>query len=198
METANPFAGRSLLFVPAHRRRMVEKAASLPADAIVFELEDGVPADEKPAARAALAALLDAPAANPRQTVLARVNGTRQPELLRADLDAVVRPGLRGIMVPKVDGVEDLGAVEGRLLELESRRGLPPGGIGLLPIVESPIALLRAHEIATYSRRAIALVFGGEDFAREMGLPLVREAEALDLLYPRSALAVAAAAAGLP
>lgn len=195
----NPsFAPRSLLFVPAHRQRMVEKAQGLPADAVIFELEDGVPAEEKPAARVALARLLAAPSVDPPRTTVVRVNGTRRPEWLQADMEAIVRPGLHGVVLPKVDSTGDVAVAEAMLRDLEAKRGVCPGSIRLLLIIESPIGLLRAYDIAKHSLRTAGLIFGGEDFAREMGLPLVREKEALNLLYPRSALAVAAAAAGLP
>jgi len=67
----------------------------------------------------------------------------------------------------------------------------------LLVAIESPRGLLRAYELASASPRVVGLALGAEDFAREMGLPLQREAEAQDLLYVRSALACAAAAAGV-
>lgn len=192
------FAPRSLLFVPAHRPRMVEKALGLPADALVLELEDGVPAEEKPAARAAVARFLEAPpAASPRAT-LVRVNGPHHLEWFRADMEAIVRPGLHGVVLPKVESTGDVDVADAMLSDLAVARGLPAGGVRLLLIIESPIGLLRAYDLATRSPRTAALIFGGEDFALGLGLPLVREGEALDLLYPRSALVVAAAAAGLP
>src|ERR1700704_2622860 len=69
------------------------------------------------------------------------------------------------------------------------------GSVKLLVAIETPIGLFNAYPIAASSPRIIGLVFGAEDFTREMNLPVRREAEAVDLIYARSAVATAAAAA---
>jgi citrate lyase subunit beta/citryl-CoA lyase len=72
---------------------------------------------------------------------------------------------------------------------------MPGGEIKLLIAIESPIGLFNAYAIATSSPRIIGVLFGAEDFTREMGLPMKREGEASDMLYARSHLATVAAAA---
>jgi citrate lyase subunit beta/citryl-CoA lyase len=64
-------------------------------------------------------------------------------------------------------------------------------------LIESPLGLVNAYAIASASPRIIAVAFGAEDFSREMGLPLVKEAEAKEQLFARSTIAIAAAAAGV-
>ena len=113
------------------------------------------------------------------------------------DLAAAVRPGLDGLVLPKVNSPEEIETVEDLLDKMEPERGLERNSIRLLIAIESPRGLLRALELASASPRVIGLALGAEDFAREMGLPFRREAEARDLLYVRSSLACAAAAANV-
>ncbi|HZA53733.1 MAG TPA: CoA ester lyase, partial [Candidatus Udaeobacter sp.] len=112
-----------------------------------------------------------------------------------ADLAAVLRPGLEGLVCPKVDTPDEVRKVDGILNERESKLKMERGSIKLLIAVESPRGLINAPAIAAASPRIVGLMFGAEDFGREIGLPTVREAEARDLVYARSAMVVAAAAA---
>jgi citrate lyase subunit beta/citryl-CoA lyase len=185
---------RSLLFVPGNRQRMIDKALAGEADVVLLDLEDSVTLGEKEAARQTVATTLAGVAAGGerRQLIFVRINAG---ELLQADLDAVVRPGLDGLVLPKADhaqGVQELAAI---LDTLEHERGV--SGIRLLPIVESARGVIEAPRVAEASSRNVAVMFGGEDFSADLGLPALREKEAVDLLYPRSAVAVAAAAAGV-
>ena len=195
---------RSWLFVPGDRQRMIDKSLGLPVDAIVFDIEDGVAPAEKDTARRQIAAALDqvaarasrgsAPARTPACYV--RINAVGH-ERMHADLAAVVRPGLEGLALPKVERPDQVQLVAQILDSREPELGIPPGSVRLLIAIESSRGLLDAYAIARSSPRVIGLMFGAEDFSRELGLPLRREAEARDLLYARSALVTAAAAAGL-
>ncbi|MDP6618689.1 MAG: aldolase/citrate lyase family protein, partial [Nitrospinota bacterium] len=92
---------RSLLFVPAHRERLLEKAPGAGADGLLLDLEDSVPAAEKPAARERAGEMLQTREGPPRYV---RVNGFEDEggaPMVRADLEAVVRPGLSGVVLPK-------------------------------------------------------------------------------------------------
>jgi citrate lyase subunit beta/citryl-CoA lyase len=184
---------RSWLFVPAHQERMVAKASKRPADALLYDLEDSVPLAEKGPARAAVAEILKTTPQSSRQLRFVRVNALGTGPELEADLEAAVRPGLDGLLVPKVDTTDAVLQVASLVGALESARGMT-SKTPLLVAIESPIGLLNAPDIATCSSRIIGLNLGAEDFGRELGLPLHREAEALDLLYVRSALAIVAAA----
>ena len=73
---------------------------------------------------------------------------------------------------------------------------MPQGTVRVIPCIESAAALLEAPRIARAAERVVGLAFGSEDFASDLGLPTKREGEAADLLYPRSAVVVAAASVG--
>ena len=192
---------RSWMFVPGHRQKMIEKSFGLTnADAVMLDIEDGVAPAEKDAARQQIASSLDAiaqqgaSARTPARYV--RINAVGH-ERMFSDLGAVVRPGLEGLVLPKVDSPGQVDTVEVVLDRKEPETGIPRGSIRLLVAIESPRGLFQAQEIAAASPRVIGLIFGAEDFGKEMGLPLRREGEARDLLYARSAFVCSAAAVGV-
>jgi citrate lyase subunit beta/citryl-CoA lyase len=192
---------RSWMFVPGDRQRMIDKALTLGADAIMMDIEDGVAPAEKENARIQIAAALDRVAerlaADPGFRTPARFVRTNSPgtERMVEDFKAAVRPGLEGLVISKVDTVEQVRIVEDELGRAEVAQHVPGGSIKLLIAIESPIGLFNAYTIATSSPRIMGLLFGAEDFTREMGLPMRREGEAVDLIYARSHLATVAAAA---
>ena len=191
---------RSLMFVPGHRPRMVQRALGLgefgptALDVAILDLEDGVPPDEKDRARAAIASAIAARSIRAGPAHYVRVN--RDPRARDADLAAVLRPGLDGIVAPKIDDAEEITRLSQDLDEREEAAGIARGAIRVVPSIESAQGLIEAHAIAGSTDRVIALLFGTEDFARDLGLPAEREAEAAELLYARSAVVVAAVAAG--
>jgi len=190
---------RSLMFVPAHRPRMMERALGLgefspsALDVAILDLEDGVPPDEKDRARAAIASVLAHHANGASPARYARVN--REPRARDLDLAAVLRPGLDGIVAPKVDHAEEITELSRDLDEREDAAGIARGAVRIVPSIESARGLLEAPAIAACSDRVVALLFGAEDFARDLSLPIEREAEAAELVYARSAVVVAAIAA---
>jgi len=191
---------RSLMFVPAHRDRMVQRALGLgefgpsALDVAILDLEDGVPPAAKDEARRAVA---DALARPPRNGPLRFVRIQRAlSDAGDADLDAVVRPGLDGIVAPKVRRAEEIVWLADELEARERRAGVAPGNLRIVASIESAAALVDAPRIAAASERVIGLAFGSEDFALDLGLPTKREGEAEELLYARSATVVAAASAG--
>jgi citrate lyase subunit beta/citryl-CoA lyase len=185
---------RSWMFVPGHRQRMIDKALSLNADAIMLDIEDGVAPNEKDAARKNIAESLgrEKTPASPARYV--RINAIGHARM-DADLEAVVRPGLEGLVCPKVDTPEDVRKVDGILNDREPKMKMAKGSVKLLIAIESPKGLLNAPAIAAASLRNVGIIFGAEDYGREIGLPTVREGESRDLIYARSAIVVAAASA---
>lgn len=182
---------RSWMFVPGHRQRMIDKALGLDADALMLDIEDGVAPAEKDQARRLIGEAL-ARERQPREPLrFVRVNaiGHRRME---DDLSAVLRPGLDGLVLPKVESPAEVAAVESRVAAHEAACG---ARLKLLVAIESPAGLLAAPAIASCSDRVAGLMFGAEDFGRELGLPASRQGEAQELLYARSALVVAAASA---
>lgn len=188
---------RSLLYTPGHRAPMVDRVLSgrvaVMPDVALLDLEDSVPAAEKENARRVVADALGRPA--PPCLRYVRV-GRSSSDAADADLRAVVRPGLDGVLVPKVTRADELAIVDEMLLERERDAGLAERSVAVIPAIESAAGLIDAPRIAR-GPRVVGLMFGSEDFAADLGLPTRREAEAAELLYARSAVVVAAVAAGV-
>jgi citrate lyase subunit beta/citryl-CoA lyase len=189
---------RSWMFVPGHRQKMIDKALGLAqVDALMLDIEDGVPQQEKQTARQQIGASLvkeREPGTPPARFV--RVTSVSY-EHITADLAHIVQPGLDGLVLPKVETPQQIQLVDAVLRDRERQMGLALGKIALLIAIESPRGLLNAYAIATASPRVIGLLFGAEDLGKELGLPFRREAEASELLFQRSTLVVAAAAANI-
>lgn len=183
---------RSLLFVPGNRRRMLEKARTLPADAVIFDLEDAVPPDEKSAARAMVR---EAIGAGPYGSqIVVRINALNTG-LGEADLEAVLAAGVQAICLPKAETVKEITHLASLLVVLEGARGLSAGSVSLLPIVETALGVMNAFEMAKASERVRALLLGGEDLCRDLGA--IRTKEGPELAYARSQVVVSARAAGV-
>jgi citrate lyase subunit beta/citryl-CoA lyase len=186
---------RSFLYTPGHRESMVERVlgGGLPAtpDVAILDLEDGVPPAEKEDARRVVARALD----GPRHGALRIVRiGRSTSDAAEADLSAVMGAGLDGVLVPKVARAEELAMVDDMLSEHERENSLPVRSVPVFASIESAAGLLDAARIAR-SPRVVAVVFGSEDFAADLGLPVRRGTAPNELLYARSAIVVAAAAA---
>lgn len=181
---------RSMLYVPVIVQRFVAGAADRGADAIILDLEDSVPPAEKARARMLLS---EAVAAVGRRgaDVLVRVN--RPWRLLVPDVEAAAIAGVRALALPKVDTAEHVAAVAEILDELEAERGLPSGGIRLLPMIETAAAVFRVPAIAGSHPRVVAITVGAEDLALSAGM--LPEAEGLFL--PKQLAILAARAAGI-
>jgi citrate lyase subunit beta/citryl-CoA lyase len=162
-------------------------------DVAMLDLEDGVPPGAKDEARRRIGEVLSGPASGPLRFVRIRRPLSDAGE---ADLEAVVRPGLDGIVAPKVRRAEEVAWLADELEAREARAAIVPGTVRIVASIEGAAALLEAPRIAAASRRVIGLMFGSEDFALDLGLPTKREGEAAELIYARSALVIAAASAG--
>lgn len=192
---------RSWMFVPGNRQRMIEKSLGIAVDAVMMDIEDGVAPAEKDTARKQIAACLDQVAARLRSDAslrtparYVRINAVGH-ERMRDDLALVLRPGLEGLVLPKVETPDQVKTVEQILDGREAEAGLSRASVRLLVAIESPKGLFNAYAIASSSPRVIGLLFGAEDFSREISLPLRREGEARDLIYARSGIVTAAACA---
>ena len=186
---------RSKLFVPGNRPDLMTKAAAGPADALSLDLEDAVPDAEKVAARSTVAQFLASRGAARGQgarTAIVRVNG-RASGLMVADILAVAGAGLDIVNVPKCEDPRDLHVADALLDHVERERGLASGAIRLMPTIETPAGLRRAHEIATASPRNVALQLGLGDLKAATGL----RPQTARLGPVRTMLVLAAAEAGL-
>jgi citrate lyase subunit beta/citryl-CoA lyase len=190
---------RSFLFAPGNVPRRLEKALTLDADAVILDLEDSVGAADKAATRAPVAQALGRPR-RPRAYV--RVNAPATP-FCYGDLVATVRPGLDGLVVPKIESAADLHAIDWLVAALEREHGLAEGSLDLVPIVETATGLqridriLQARSLRPYRAawRVKRVAFGAADYANDLGLaPTLDEPELADA---RARIVLASRAAGL-
>jgi citrate lyase beta subunit len=158
---------RSKLFVPAIRVELFKKVLSSGADAVCFDLEDGVAPDARPDARAHLEKFLaNQTAGSP--LLLVRTNAVASPDF-RPDIAAAVWPSTFAFALPKVESAEDIWQAEKLIAPLELERGVRTP-LGILPTVESPRGLRLAAEIARASARVIGLQMGFADLLEPMGI----------------------------
>ena len=188
---------RSFLYVPAHKPRMIEKSLSLPADIVIYDYEDAVPPAEKIFSRSVLKENLPTipPIGSSRRYI--RVNHLRHVDLFRDDIDAALSLNIEGIVVPKMETVDQVLHVSAEINSLEQKHSIETGKTRMIVLIESPLGVVNAYNICSADPRIIAVQFGGEDFSREMGLPLVRTREDKELLYQRSHVANASSAANV-
>ena len=181
----------SLLFVPADTDRFLAKAGQRGADALILDLEDAVALSAKAAARANLAAFVPLLKADAGVPIYVRVNN--EPDLLAADLGAAIGAGADGLLCPKVETPEQVVRLDADMRRLEREAGRSPGGIRVVALLESPLAICNALAIAQSSPRLSGLLFGTEDFGAASGIESAPEGMAM----PAQLMALAAAAAGL-
>ena len=184
---------RNPLFVPGNRPDMLEKALGFAPDAYVPDLEDSVPPEEKLNARRVTASFL-ARLAEGGPLVMPRVN-SRDTGLMEDDLEAVVGPHTFGVSVGKVQSAADIHHIAGIIDRLENRSGLDRGRVKIVPWIETASAIVNAYEICSASPRVFAVAFGAEDFTRDMEIE--RTQDDAEIAYPRSAVSIAARAAGV-
>jgi len=191
---------RSMLYVPSNSWRMINNATTEGADAIILDLEDGCPIAEKETgrvfARDSISMLkqhgLD---------VFVRVN-SMETGLTATDIEYVVVPGLDGIMLAKTESQEDVTVLDGLLKQQEKKKGILPGSLQVMALLETPKGILNIREIIAASERVIAVGFGAGDFSREMGAGMGVTKLSPDeyfpmILHARSSIAMAARAAGI-
>jgi citrate lyase subunit beta/citryl-CoA lyase len=152
---------RSLLFMPGANSRALEKARELPADGLIFDLEDAVAPDVKTAAQANVAAALRQGGYGRRELVL-RVNPL-DSEWGEEDLVAAAALPLHAVLLPKVESADRVRETVARL----DHAGAPPG-LAIWCMIETPRGVLAAAEIAAASPRVAALVMGTSDLTKDL------------------------------
>lgn len=182
---------RSFLFAPGNHPRRVEKAMTLDADAVILDLEDAVAIAEKPATRGAVVAAF----AQQRTGLLyVRVNAA-DTEFCYGDLTAIVRAGLDGIILPKVESAASLQTIDWLLSQLERERDLAAGGIDLIPIIETARGLGALEAILGAGTRVRHCAFGAGDFTLDVNMRWSRDEG--ELAYARARVVTASRAAGI-
>jgi len=197
-ETPDGCNARSWLFAPGDSERKMEKAASGPADIVLFDLEDAVAEAEKPRARRRIAAFL---AAQPqdRSRLWVRINPLQGAHALE-DLSAVVpgRPG--GIMLPKSRGRGDVEHLDRCLSDLEAAAGIERGATRVIALVTETAEAMFTTGTYAGAPRLVAMTWGAEDLADAVGAADNRNADgsyAFTYELARSFCLLGAAAAGV-
>lgn len=173
--------------MPGANLRAMNKARTLPADALVFDLEDAVSPGAKADARERIAAVIGEGGFGARERIV-RVNAMDTP-WGRADLEAAASMKPDAVLLPKVFAAEQIRAA---LAVLDAAGG---GEIPLWIMIETPAGVMNAGPLAAAGQRLDCLVLGTSDLSREMRLP--RDDNRLGLLAPLSWCISAARAAGL-
>lgn len=160
---------RSVLYVPASNDKAMAKAAQLPADALIIDLEDAVAPEAKAEARLKAKAMLESGAFEGRKVIL-RVNGFEAGDHLAEDLASLLPAAPYGVLFPKIRTPEDAERAE-RALDMQAA----PHAITLWLMVETPQALVHINAIAALktlpNARLTGLVLGTNDLAKEMRIP---------------------------
>jgi len=186
---------RSVIFVPAHKRAWYSKAAEAGADAVVIDLEDSVPAEQKAASRTMAAeGIADLRESYPRLGILVRINPLAS-RLAGRDLDAVVRVGLDGIFAPKIDTAIDIHKYDALVDYFELEHGVQ--GLEYIVPVETIHAIQNCAQIVSASPRVGAMIgptAEHADIARAIGFEWTQDGT--ESLFHRSKILLATRAAG--
>ena len=182
---------RSLIFVPGNNPRFLEKAKTLSADIVCFDLEDSVPDSEKKNARNLIKNALKTRSQYTSE-IYVRTNSPTSDKI-QDDLKEIVQKGIDGIVIPKINNAIELKKIEKTLALLEKKHKLQP--IGLIPSIESAEGVANTHEIASASKRISAIVFGVFDFLNDMGIEYTKQPEGAK--FARAKIPIEAKAVGV-
>ncbi|HKV13713.1 MAG TPA: aldolase/citrate lyase family protein, partial [Reyranella sp.] len=152
---------RSVLYMPGANTRALEKARTLPADALIFDLEDAVAPDAKEAARSNVVAAARSKAFGKREIAI-RCNGLSTP-WGKTDVAAIAKSGADAILVPKVESAADVASI----VSLLDAAGAPPA-MAVWAMMETPMGILRAEEVAGSHKRLQLFVMGTNDLVKDM------------------------------
>ncbi|MDJ0982338.1 MAG: CoA ester lyase [Kiloniellales bacterium] len=157
--TARP--RRSVLYMPGSNARALEKGRSLPADALILDLEDAVAPDAKEQARGQIAEAVTAGGYGRRELAI-RVNGLDTP-WGRDDVASAAACGPDAILLPKVETAAMVAELEALMAEAGA-----PEHTAIWCMMETPLGMLNAKEVAGASRRVACLVMGTSDLVKDL------------------------------
>lgn len=177
--------------MPAHVDRFFDNAVKSEADALIFDLEDGVPIDKKQSARESLREKVSK--LKKSHPVFVRLNA-KETGLLEEDARAMALPAVDGFVLPKIRTADDIKSFESLLAGLEEQGGLTKGKFACFPLIETAEAVLNILDIARASKRIGGLIFGHEDYL--LDIQGEHAPDNRNLLVPRSLIVMAARAAG--
>jgi citrate lyase subunit beta/citryl-CoA lyase len=185
-----------MLYFPANNVRLVVKAATLPTDAIIFDLEDAVSIDDKETARILAGDYITLIKKRGKQTFV-RLNSIGTG-LTKEDLKSVVVKGLDGVVLAKTESKSDVIRLSKMLDLAEKRSRLKPSTVKIMPLIESARGVENSYAVATVNHRILGLAFGAGDYYRDLGRDVTTvSGEENELLYARSRIVNAATAAGI-
>ena len=147
---------RSVLYMPGSNRRAMEKARELPADVLILDLEDAVTPDAKVSARQEAVEAVERGGYGLREVVI-RINGL-DTQWHADDLTAAAASNAHAVLLPKVEGGRQVQTVAAAL----------PERMDLWCMMETPLAILHAEEIAASSSKTKCLVMGTSDLATDL------------------------------
>lgn len=181
-----------MLFLPGNNPNMLINAASLMADAVIFDLEDAVSPAEKDAARILVRNTMKYTDLSVCE-VIVRINSVDTP-YWKDDINAILpqKPSL--ILLPKTATARDVRIVSDYMSEVELREGMEIGTVGIMPLIETALGVENAFSIAS-EERVRALFLGGEDLTADLQCKRTKEGKEIE--YARTRLVVAARAAGV-
>lgn len=186
---------RSLIFVPGNNPKFLEKAKSLSADIICLDLEDSVPSAEKENARNLINNILADRDKFICSMLFVRTN-TLASNMIQDDLTEIIRNGLDGIVLPKINDINELQKIEQMIVDLEKKHKLSEGKIKIAPSIESTKGVINSYEIVSFSSRVTMLVFGIFDLLHDLQVEYTPQVAGNS--YSRSKVPVDARAAGVP
>jgi citrate lyase subunit beta / citryl-CoA lyase len=154
---------RSWLLVPCDDATQIEQAAASAADVVVLDLMEFVPEGAKAAARERLPETISQLAQGDAE-VFVQVD----KELLYADLSAAVQPGIRGILIPRLESPQEVAEADALLWQLEDKRGFRPGTLQIIAVLDTAKGNYAAMEIARASRRLWGMTLGRADLVMDL------------------------------
>ncbi len=185
---------RSFMFLPAHNRKFLDKAITSEADAVILDMEDGVPINKRQDARRNIIEYCEKGLLKQRKNLFIRINPIETDEFIQ-DIEELTLADVDGFMPSKIDTAKDVEFLDRLLDLLERKKKLPSGKFKLAPLIETTKSLDNVSEIAKASPRLVALCLGGEDYLNDLGSVFTYQQSAL--AYPRAILVNAARANGL-
>ena len=189
----NNYLMRSLMFVPAHNKKLLESASRRDADVLLLDIEDSVPPCDKQISRDKILEFVKRPDLQGK-LIFPRVNDRESGELLK-DAYQLTVDGISGFMYPKAKRGEDI-YFFGKLLEtIEYEKGISVGTFKIIPLIETTGAVMNIQEICTACNRVIAVAFGCEDFVTDMHGK--HDADGISIMTARNLISMGARCSGV-
>jgi citrate lyase subunit beta/citryl-CoA lyase len=184
---------RTMLFVPGGNEKIFNKALGLEVDGLILDLEDSVALERKDSAREVVSEIVKRVDFGTKEKVV-RINSL-STDFGHEDMKKVIPGRPDTLLIPKVERAEDVIECDRLISEVEKEADLPIGQIGLIALIESPLAIYNIENIAMASPRMNGLLFGAADFTRETGGKITGDRP--ELFYPLMRILLAARIAGI-